>query len=217
MQKQIDGSNLVRAIPSSQELKLSTVQIKRLRNKEQERILKMREIKQIPGKRHEDTESRLIAKSMRKGLTPKRIIDDLQEDFLAHGLDAYEQFKRMNIGVAHDDDGVAYFEKRDKDGTSQPHKLADPADDPARSVYGFPGTPAWIGDKTMAAGTSRMVEAPESQAYLDRKNPNPSKPEKRLSDKGTSLARLVHHITNKEGGGPEDGSDGGGDGPDRGG
>ena len=34
--------------------------------------------------------SRLVTKKLRKGMTPAKIIQDLQDDFLAQGLDAYE-------------------------------------------------------------------------------------------------------------------------------
>ena len=34
--------------------------------------------------------SRLIAKNLQKGVTPEAIIANLQEDFLAQGLEAYD-------------------------------------------------------------------------------------------------------------------------------
>ena len=49
--------------------------------------------------------SRLIAKSMRKGMTPAAIIKNLQDDFLAEGIEAYDSFKRMTVGLDHDKDG----------------------------------------------------------------------------------------------------------------
>lgn len=71
---QADGSKLTTAIPSASDLKLSTVQIKRLRNRQQESLLRIKGNTRMP----DDTDgSRLIARSLRKGLSPSKIILDL--------------------------------------------------------------------------------------------------------------------------------------------
>lgn len=81
---------------------MSTAQIKRLRNKKQEGILKIQGKTKLPD--HTDG-AKQMAKKMRKGMRPQEVIKELQEDFLAKGLDAYEQFKRLNIGIDHDEQG----------------------------------------------------------------------------------------------------------------
>ena len=85
--RQVDGSNMTRAIPSAADLKLSTVQIKRMRNRQQEQMLRIRGNTKMP----DDTDgARLIARSLQKGLSPEKIIRSLQDDFLAQGLEAYD-------------------------------------------------------------------------------------------------------------------------------
>lgn len=65
--QQIDQSNMLSAIPSAADLKMSTAQIKRMRNRQQENQIKIRGQTRLP----DNTDgSRLIAKSMRKGMTP---------------------------------------------------------------------------------------------------------------------------------------------------
>ena len=46
-----------------------------------------------------------IVRRLKKGITPNEIVKNLQEDFLANGLEAYENFKRLGIGVEHDENG----------------------------------------------------------------------------------------------------------------
>jgi len=118
---------------------LSTIQIKRLRNKQDEK-LRIKGNTRLP----DDTDgSRFIAKSMQKGTSPTKIIHELQQDFLAQGLDAYEQFKRLNMGLDHDAEGnpvkrVVIYGKEIVEEVKDKNA--------PKSVYGFPGTPAWIGD-----------------------------------------------------------------------
>jgi len=150
--KQTDASNFASAIPSAADLKLSTVQIKRLRNKQQETALRIRGNTKMP----DDTDgSRLIAKSMQKGLSPQKIIQNLQDDFLAHGLEAYDQFKRLNVGIDHDDKGEP-IQRIVREGKELIELIE------VKKDYGMQGTPAWVGDRTFAAGASRMVDNAES-------------------------------------------------------
>ena len=45
-----------------------------------------------------------------KGKTPEELLSSLKEDFMERGLDAYGQFKRLGVGVAHTDEGLAYVQ-----------------------------------------------------------------------------------------------------------
>lgn len=137
--QQVDPSKFAKVIPTANDVKLSTIQIKRLRNKQDEK-LRIKGNTRLP----DDTDgSRFIAKSMQKGTSPTKIIHELQQDFLAQGLDAYEQFKRLNMGLDHDAEGnpvkrVVIYGKEIVEEVKDKNA--------PKSVYGFPGTPAWIGD-----------------------------------------------------------------------
>ncbi len=45
-----------------------------------------------------------------KGATPDELLADLKNDFIDKGLDAYNQFKKLGVGVDFDEDGNAYAE-----------------------------------------------------------------------------------------------------------
>jgi hypothetical protein len=45
-----------------------------------------------------------------KGATPDQLLTELKNDFIDKGLDAYNQFKRLGVGVDFDDNGNAFAE-----------------------------------------------------------------------------------------------------------
>jgi hypothetical protein len=153
---------------------------------------------------------------MRKGMSPKKIIQNLQDDFLANGLEAYDQFKRLNVGLDHDAEGEAR-KRIAEDGEEIIEPIID-AETKAKNanVYGVFQLPAWIGDKTDKEGGKRggMVDTAESEAYVNRKKAE-SHGRAMAREAGPSSAALFNHVHVNEGknpGGP-DGPGGGSDGP----
>lgn len=45
-----------------------------------------------------------------KGATPDQLLTELKNDFIDKGLDAYNQFKRLGVGVDFDEAGNAFAE-----------------------------------------------------------------------------------------------------------
>ena len=160
---------------------------------------------------------------MRKGVSPGKIIANLQEDFLAHGLEAYDQFKRLNVGIDHDEAGEA--QKRvAEDGKEVIEPLEDAETKAARAaVYGVFRLPGWLGDRTDKEGRGSLVDTSESAAYIERKK-RESLQKADGREPGPTMVTLMNHVhtnepaphteSNEPGGG---GGPGGGDGGNEGG
>ena len=162
--------------------------------------------------------TREMARKLRKGRKPQEIIQELQDDFLAQGLDAYEQFKRLNVGIDHDEHGEP--QRRIVEGGQEiKEPLLDPGAPARGGVDGVFALPDWRGDRTDRPGG--LVDTSESATYLARKD---GERKRKLGEAhGPSLATLVHHVGSQEpmphkqpsgpgddGGGGPDGGPGGG-------
>ena len=115
--------------------------------------------------------TRLIAKGMRKGMSPSKIIQNLQDDFLANGLEAYDQFKRLNVGIDHDANGEA-MKRVTEDGVEIIEPIIDAETKAANAnIYGSFQLPTWLGDKTDKEGGKRggIIDTTESETYINRK------------------------------------------------
>lgn len=112
--------------------------------------------------------TREMAKKLRKGRKPHEIIQDLQDDFLAQGLDAYEHFKRLrfNVGIDHDEQGEP--QRRVVEGGQEiKEPLLDPEAPAVGEVYGVFRLPNWLGDRTDKVGS--LVDTSENETYIRRK------------------------------------------------
>ena len=49
-------------------------------------------------------------KRITKGVTAEQLLEELKQDFINQGLDAYQQFKRLGVGVDFTEQGQAYAE-----------------------------------------------------------------------------------------------------------
>ena len=49
-------------------------------------------------------------KRIPKGVSAEQLLEELKQDFINQGLDAYQQFKRLGVGVDFDEQGQAYAE-----------------------------------------------------------------------------------------------------------
>ena len=98
-----------------------------------------------------------------KGKTPEELLHGLKDDFMAHGLDAYGQFKRLGVGVEHTDEGLAYVQDGVRMGLDI--RLAEQRESKV---------PRWIGLTDEEPGQERAdvdpsrVEVPETAEYLQR-------------------------------------------------
>ena len=91
-------------------------------------------------------ESRLIAKRNQKGVSPKKIIQNLQDEFLAQGLEAYDHFKRMSVGIDHDEKGEPLMRVAE-DGTEIIEPIEEQDKASRLNVYGVFKMPNWLGDR----------------------------------------------------------------------
>ena len=206
----LNQGNVLTAVPTVADVKLSTAQIKRLKNKRQESALKIQGNTKLPDR---TDAAREAAKKLRKGRKPHEIIQDLQDDFLAQGLDAYEQFKRLNVGIDHDEQGQPH-RRVVEDGQEIKEPLIDPEAPAEDEVYGVFQLPNWLGDRTDKGGG--LVDTSENEAYVARKRGEKER-KQRMAGQGPSLAALTNHIVTQE---PmahrKPGGDGGDGGPDGG-
>ena len=129
-----------------------------------------------------------------KGRTPDELLQGLKEDFMAHGLDAYGQFKRLGVGVGHTDAGLAYVQDGVRMGLDI--RLAEQRESKA---------PRWIGPTDEEPGQERAdvdpsrVEVSETAEYLQRaehlrKRAARGGDYNRGAGKSTSLAARAHKI-----------------------
>jgi len=56
-----------------------------------------------------DAEKSPGPKRLKKGVTPQQLMNDLQNQFVAKGLDAYSQFKRLGVDALTDENGNPLF------------------------------------------------------------------------------------------------------------
>ena len=99
-----------------------------------------------------------------------------------------------------------------QEGKELTEPLAETNRATAASAYGFPGTPAWVGDKTLGGGAARMVDTSESLQYINRKTGGRAAKASSGPAEGPSLALLAHHVATQEGGLPGGGNSGGDEG-----
>ncbi len=110
--------------------------------------------------------SPLVPKRLRKGATPQQLMNDLQNQFVAKGLDAYSQFRTYGIDALTDDNGNPTF--KNKEALADDDKPLDPdqvsprtinvALDPLERMV-----PRWRGKNV-----ERFIEVKEVGDYLDR-------------------------------------------------
>ena len=89
-----------------------------------------------------------------KGATPQQLLNKLQKDFLAKGLDAYTQFKKLGAGIDHDEDG-------NEINDNPKIKKADDDDDDLID----PKIPKWRSDQ---GDDKKFLEIREIEGYMTR-------------------------------------------------
>lgn len=123
----------------------------------------------------------------KKGQSSFQIISELEKDFLAHGMEAYESFKQLGTehGIGHDPAG--HPEKFIVEDGKVKQELIQGHQPPADSkVYGSAQVAHWIGDQTKA----KIFDTSENEAYLRRKNKDYGKKDERPQE-GLTLAQIA--------------------------
>lgn len=151
-------------IPTAADMKVSFIQLKKLKNKRNKGS-------GIKGNTKIKDEV-LVTSMLRKGQGPREIIKNLQDEFLAKGLDAYEQFKALGSNVDFDENGMP-FERHAKDGEEKivPVKVDNgedwrgerpPEEKEDKNKFLSGKLPMWIGDRDVEGKRVGVFDTSES-------------------------------------------------------
>ena len=92
-----------------------------------------------------------------KGITADQLLNNLKEDFIDQGLDAYNQFRKMGVGVEHNDEGQLSLEGGIVQGMLQKQRKFK--EDSKKGKF-----PLWFNPHV-----EDFLEIGELNQYLDRK------------------------------------------------